>query len=102
MHHSLWVEGIQAWGWVDVDKPHEVHLPSFNFVSRESAVNSMREGWVLAKIQFHKGKWEIIKFYDDPPKIPARVDPWKKYQIEGRGARLQKLSPKALRVKDDK
>jgi hypothetical protein len=65
-------------------------------------LGGLREGWVLAMIQYHKGEWEIIKLYDDPPRIPARVDPWKRNFIEQRGRELEKLSPKALRVKDDK
>jgi hypothetical protein len=101
MHHSQWKEGLQAWGWVEVGAPEKVHLQYFNFAKREDALNSLREGWALAKIQYHNDQWEVVKIYDDPPKLRARVDPEKRNAIEGRGIWLEEIAPDELKVKDD-
>jgi hypothetical protein len=101
MHHSEWKEGLQAWGWVEVDRPGWVHLHYFNFAKREQALNSLREGWALAKIQYHNDMWEVVKIYDDPPRLRARVDPWKRLSIESRGMWLEEIAPEELKVKDD-
>jgi len=101
MHHSEWKEGLQAWGWVEVDAPGRVHLPLFNFAIREQALNGLREGWALAKIQYHNDMWEVVKIYDDPPRLRARVDPWKRHSIESCGMQLEEIAPEELKVKDD-
>jgi hypothetical protein len=101
MHHSEWKEGLQAWGWVEVDVPGKVHLPSFNFEKRESALNGLRDGWALAKIQYHNDMWEVVKIYNDPPRQRAIIDPWKRHNIESRGIWLESISPEELKVKDD-
>jgi hypothetical protein len=101
MHSSFWKEGLQAWGWVSVDDPGRVLYPLFNFEKREDAVEGLREGWVLAKIQYHNDNWEIVKFYDDRPRVQATVDPWKKESIESRGIWLESIALEELKVKDD-
>ena len=101
MHHSEWKEGLQAWGWVEVDVPGWVHLPLFNFAKREHALGSLRDGWALAKIQYHDGMWEVVKIYDDPPQQRAIIDPWKRHSIESRGIWLEEIAPEELKVKDD-
>ena len=101
MHLSQWKEGLQAWGWVEVDVPGQVHLPVCNSAEREQALNGLREGWALAKIQFHNNRWEVVKIYDDPPRRRAQVDPWKRHIIESRGIWLEEIAPEELKVKDD-
>lgn len=101
MHHSQWKEGLQAWGWVEVDAPAKVHLHLFNFAKREDALNGLREGWALAKIQYHNDQWEVVKIYDDPPRLRSRVDLWKRHAIASRGIWLEKIAPEELKVKDD-
>ena len=101
MHRSEWKEELQAWGWVEVDKPAKLHLPSFNFKKRESAVNNLREGWALAKIQHHNDMWEVVKIYDDPPRQRAIIDPWKRHIIESRGSWLDRIAQEELKVKHD-
>jgi hypothetical protein len=101
MHHSEWKEGLQAWGWVEVDVPGRVHLPLFHFAKREQALRWLRDGWALAKIQYHNDNWEIVKFYDDRPRVQATVDPWRKESIESRGIWLESIALEELKVKDD-
>jgi hypothetical protein len=101
MHHSEWKEGLQAWGWVEVDRPGWVHLPLFHFAKREQALRWLRDGWALAKIQYHDGMWQVVKIYDDPPQLRAIIDPWKRHSIHSRGIWLEEIAPEELKVKDD-
>jgi len=68
---------------------------------RESALNGLRDGWALAKIQYHNDMWEVVKIYNDPPRQRAIIDPWESHNIESRGIWLESICPEELKVKDD-
>lgn len=100
MNRNDFQEGEQAYGYVKVDEPWDVFLTLFVYSTRAIAAQFLQDGWILVKIQWHKGKWEVVKFYDDRPVIRAIPDPWQVHKLESRGTWLDSIAPKALKVKD--